>query len=147
MKLESHVTEAIQKIQAEAEDRMKEAVIEVRNHTIDKLSEPGKGRIYENYFFTDGSGQLRRGRKRNKPHQASAPGDAPTTDEGQLKQSIKWTLETSGREITGKVGTDKEYGAMLEFGTSKILPRPWLQKSFDESKDEVIAIFNKPMEL
>jgi len=134
MKLESHVTEAIQKIQAESLERMEKAVITVKNATVTKLSGQRKGRIYK----VPGS---------NRTYQASAAGEPPATRLGELKDSVKWTIETQGKEITGTVGTDKEYGAVLEFGSSKILPRPWLQKSFDESKDKVIEIFNRHMEL
>jgi len=137
MKLESHVTEAIQKIQAESLERMEKAVITVRNTTVKTLSgqrTPDPSRIYK---VPD----------TQRTYQASSPGEPPATRLGDLKDSVKWTIETQGKEITGKVGTDKEYGAVLEMGSSKILPRPWLQKSFDESKDEVIEIFNRHMEL
>jgi len=143
VKFESHITEAIQKIQAESLERMEKAVITVRDHTATKLTGQRTGRIYK----VPGT---------QRTYTASSPGEPPAIRLGDLKDSVKWTIETQGKEIIGKVGTDKEYGARLEFGyhdtDSKgrrynMAARPWLQKSFDETKDEVIAIFNRHMEL
>jgi hypothetical protein len=53
-------------------------------------------------------------------HQASAPGEAPAVDTSVLINSIQ--REVQGTE--GAVYTNQETAAMLEFGTSRMAPRP-----------------------
>ena len=55
-------------------------------------------------------------------HQASAPGQAPATDTGNLVSSIK--AESKG--LSGRVYSDIKYAFWLEFGTLKMEPRPFL---------------------
>ncbi len=97
------------------------------------ISGGGKsGRVYEYYYFTGPDGKLRQGRKRDKPHQASAPGQYPASDSGQLASSVAFILKDGGN--TALVGTNVKHGAYMEFGTSKIAPRPWLLPSFERAK-------------
>ena len=66
----------------------------------------------------------------SRTHQASAPGQYPASDTGRLMGSIN-------SEITPKeaiVGTNLVYGMYLEFGTSRMAPRPWLLPSFERAK-------------
>jgi phage gpG-like protein len=63
---------------------------------------------------------------RGMPHQASAPGQPPATDSGNLANSITFEKEPGSRPIYS-VGTDEAYGAYLEFGTMRIAERPWLR--------------------
>jgi len=71
----------------------------------------------------------------------SAPGEPPKTDTGRLVSSIKKTKLNSGFEYL--VGTNVKYGRYLEFGTNKILPRPWLQPTFLKNKKEIIKNINR----
>jgi len=61
--------------------------------------------------------------RRGSPHTASAPGQAPATDTGRLASSIRAARSLAGDHL---VGTALEYGRALEFGTSRMQPRPWL---------------------
>ena len=65
-----------------------------------------------------------------KGHHPSMPGSAPAVDTGALRQSITHSVEVdSSGNVTGYVGSiikNPPYGAYLEFGTSKMKPRPWL---------------------
>ena len=73
------------------------------------LQRPGSGRSY---------------RKGSVIHRASKPGDAPAVDTGRLVQSI------SAQQVTPfhwRVGTNLEYALLLEFGTAKIAPRPFMR--------------------
>jgi HK97 gp10 family phage protein len=54
-------------------------------------------------------------------HTASRAGEAPATDTGRLASSVTFTNTGKG---SAEVSTDVEYGAMLEFGTQAIEPRP-----------------------
>jgi hypothetical protein len=93
---------------------------------------PKSGRTYDTRFWTDGQGRLRRGEART-PHTASAPGEYPASDTGQLAGRVGMELP-SLTTMTGRVGTSVAYGPMLEFGTSKMAARPWLLPSFEKAK-------------
>jgi len=120
-----------------------EAVNELRNQTLEVLSQPGTGRTYTHYFWTDPQGRLRIGRPRWKPHTASAPGKPPTRDTSELAQSIKIAVEGEDKQIVGTVGTDKPYGKRLEYGTSKMAARPWLRPSAEKATEKIIQIFRR----
>ncbi|OGS40467.1 MAG: hypothetical protein A3K77_00520 [Euryarchaeota archaeon RBG_13_31_8] len=77
---------------------------------------------------------------RNIPHKASASGEPPAIDTGQLRNHVNHEIKIDGHKIIGKVGIiGKEvaqYAAYLEFGTTKIAPRPFLYKTiFEEQKN------------
>lgn len=57
----------------------------------------------------------------NITHTASRAGEAPATDTGRLASSIDYR-KTGAMSAT--VGSQVVYAAMLEFGTSRIGPRP-----------------------
>jgi hypothetical protein len=71
--------------------------------------------------------------RRGVSHQASAPGQYPASDRGILAGGVRMVMPTEA-SMTGQVGTNVAYGPHLEFGTSKIAPRPWLLPSFERAK-------------
>lgn len=80
-------------------------------------------------------------RRKSVTHQASAPGEPPKTDTGQLVRNV--TIENQGgMEYT--VGSRKgaPHGFWLEFGTRFIRPRPWLKPAFDKTIKKFRAMFN-----
>ena len=88
-------------------------------------------------FAVDG---IKRGPASGKPRgdgsSASAPGQYPMSDTGRLMGNIKTILATPAN-IRAKVGTNIIYGAYLEFGTSKMAARPWLERSFRQAAEGV----------
>ena len=68
--------------------------------------------------------------KPNRVHRASAAGEAPASDTGNLASSIKAII----RNDYAIVGTDQDYGFYLEFGTQSILERPWLRPARDKNE-------------
>lgn len=69
----------------------------------------------------------------------SDPFEAPHTDRGQLRRSIKFNYS----EGVGVVGTNLKYGFWLEFGTEHMAPRPWLAPAVMRSLKTVDGIFEK----
>ncbi len=126
--VEEHFDEAIAKIDNTAKDRMAQAVDEVRNTTLNTLSGQRSGRIYR----VPGT---------QRYYTASAPGEPPAVQLGDLRRSVKTEVEQEG--MVGFVGTDLLKGPMLEFGTRHIAPRPWLRISFEKSLDKVKEIFTR----
>ena len=67
---------------------------------------PATGRVY---------------RRRNVTHQASAPGEAPASDTGRLRNSVTFKRIN---DLTITVGSRLAYASYLEFGTRNIARRP-----------------------
>jgi len=117
-----------------------------------KLSQAGTGREYKTGFKGE----------RHATHRASVAGQPPAPDTGRLRASITHTVNKAistpytfrtGSGVTnlpdpgggkgmakGLVGTNVEYGAYLEFGTSRMAARPWLYSTIAEEADRVVGI-------
>lgn len=93
---------------------------ETQSHAIRGIQQgPKSGRTYSRGTVT---------------HQASAAGQYPATDTGRLVASVRYIMQGP---VDYVVGTNVEYGPMLEFGTSKMGARPWLLPSFELAKVNV----------
>lgn len=68
-------------------------------------------------------------------NQSSAPGEYPANQSGQLLGSIGY--EVSGRELRfgseGATNRGFDYAVGLHEGTSKMAPRPYLTKAYEEN--------------
>jgi HK97 gp10 family phage protein len=140
----TNISGVIKELDNFIKERMADACVVVRQRAIDSMREPKSGRVYDTYFYRDTQGRIRPVGKRGKPHQASAPGEPPAIDIGELVQSITFEISEGGK--VGAVGSDKKHGLYMEYGTSKVKPRPWLKPAFENSKDKITEIFTKPME-
>ena len=90
---------------------VRQAAANVRNATVQRIQRgPASGRVYGN-------------------HQASAPGEAPATDLGQLASSYFIAQEDDYSWI---VASPLPYARFLEFGTQNMEPRPHLPPSVEE---------------
>lgn len=85
-----------------------------------------------------------RGKNRDIKHRASAPGEAPATDTGNLVSKLKYMVHPDELKITigihGENWQDVPYARRLEWGGSDsrgiyIAPRPYLQPAFEANKD------------
>jgi HK97 gp10 family phage protein len=76
-------------------------------------------------------------------HQASAPGQPPATDTGQLVRSITMSVEGTEGEVVGVIRASAPYAAMLEFGTSNIAPRPYMQPGLESQRRKIEEMFRK----
>lgn len=113
---------------------VKEAAHGVQAHAkVAIRSGPKTGRIYElgesEVSFVTKAGKsvaftARKGKKA-KQHQASAPGEAPANEVGNLAAGIR--ARRTGK-LSAEVTVAAEYGATLEFGSAdgRIAPRPFL---------------------
>lgn len=126
----SNLPRTIQALKQTATARMVEATHAVRTQTLETLTGKRTGRRYRI------PGSIR-------TYIASAPGEPPAQRLGELRQSIKTEVEGKGENIVGRVGTEKDSGAMLEVGTKNIAARPWLRVSFEKSEDRVREIFSR----
>lgn len=58
-------------------------------------------------------------------------------DTGRLRASITHEVEKKGDEVTGRVGTNIEYGIYQEYGTSKMSASPFLRPSLEKNKGNI----------
>jgi len=94
-----------------------------------------RGEAIKSIQATSGGEQVTRYRKGGKPyaHTASAPGDAPNTDTGRLVSSILVDVKPFGIFV----GSTLQYAGHLEFGTSIMEPRPWLNPALESQRRAV----------
>ena len=79
-----------------------------------------------------------------RQHRASAPGQAPASDTGNLVSKI--IVKKEAGEV--KVQSNADYSKYLEYGTSKMLARPFLFPASEKSTAKIIqATFNKVVEV
>ena len=70
-----------------------------------------------------------------REHRASAPGQAPASDTGNLVSKI--VVRQKGANVTN-VESNANYSAFLEYGTSKMQPRPFMLPAFEKSKKPIL---------
>ena len=76
-----------------------------------------------------------------RSHRASAPGQAPASDTGNLVSKIRVKQKNPNTTI---VESGADYSAFLEYGTSKMQPRPFLFPAFEKSKEKITqAVFQR----
>lgn len=81
-------------------------------------------------------------------HHPSLPGNAPAPDTGTLMRSITHEIKQERDEVIGIVGStlrNPDYPKFLEFGTSKMKPRPWLSTAIEKSQNFMVQAFQKIM--
>ncbi len=121
------------------DDSLEHAAIETRDRASRSIMKgPKTGAVYTDVFATINGKVVPVKSRADVPnlgavHQASAPGQAPATDTGRLANSIAWAPVQGGYAV----GTGEDYGRWLELGTSRILPRPWLQPAAQEAADNL----------
>ena len=70
-----------------------------------------------------------------REHRASAPGQAPASDTGNLVSKI--IVKQKDANVTN-VESNANYSAYLEYGTSKMEARPFMLPAFEKSKKPIL---------
>lgn len=73
-------------------------------------------------------------------HVPSLPGDPPMNDTGVLRSHIE---VTQPEPLKVEISSNAPYSAALEFGTSKMLARPFMAPAARSKKKEVVALVRK----
>ena len=71
----------------------------------------------------------------SRTHTASAPGQAPASDTGNLVRNIK--VIQVNQDVT-QVASGARYSKELEFGTSKMRARPFMFPAYKMSQDKIL---------
>lgn len=114
-------------VQREVALALRRGGLAIENRAAQGIIDPPKtGRVYRS-----------RGRKGAK-HRASAPGQFPAADTGELHQSLTTVPTKNGPDVIQvNTGANAPYAEALELGTSKMAPRPFMQPSFDENEAKI----------
>ena len=76
-----------------------------------------------------------------REHRASAPGQSPASDTGNLVSKI--IVKQKSSDVV-HVESNADYSAFLEYGTSKMQPRPFMFPAFEKSKKPIVdAVFKR----
>jgi hypothetical protein len=134
-----HLDEAVMKNVAEALQRSAE---NVRNRAVMGIAKgPKTGRVYTHRFpSVFAGGRMRAVDKRARPHTASAPGEYPAADTGNLQNSI-FTDEfvEEGVHMKAEVWADAEYAKPLEYKPVWKGGRPFLRRALMEESGPALT--------
>lgn len=81
----------------------------------------------------------------NKYHRVSDPGAEAgvPVDTGALQASIQKSVEVKRNSVVGRIWTSLFYAKFMEYGTSKIAPRPFMRPAITLTRDAIKAMFAK----
>lgn len=74
-----------------------------------------------------------------KSHTPSKPGEPPNNDTGNLADDANIRSERTGL-TEAEVSSNATYSAALEFGTSKMAARPFMQPAADKNRKKATAL-------
>lgn len=133
------------------------AVNELRNAELEVLDGQRSGKVYKKpgtygkpnkrtrKLMGDYGHKLRDGQL----YTASAPGEPPARRNGDLR--MHWNGEVKGgaasaggTSITVELESQEHYAGYLENGTSKMAPRPFVDKIKEKAAPEIKRIFSEP---
>ena len=108
---------------------LERATNEVRNQAVESISRGAKSGITAIRYNP------------RRVHTASATGQAPASDTGFLVSQISTEVKMSINGGVGSVVSAAPYSAPLEFGTSIMGARPFLQPALRKSRGKIQRIF------
>ena len=111
--------------------KMNRSVDIVRNHVVESIQRGAKsGETYELY-------------NPRRTHTASAPGQPPATDTGFLVSNVSTQVKTQGKKVIGQIVSSAPYSVHLEFGTTNMKARPFMQPALEKNKRKIQRIFGE----
>ena len=121
-------TKALEKVKEDLENNMQEILLGggqlIRGEAIRSIQSGAKsGKTYKRYNPT-------------RTHKASAPGEAPASDTGFLVSNIR----VKDQKDLVQVRSEASYSKFLEYGTSKMLARPFLFPAMEKSKPKIAQV-------
>ena len=109
---------------------------QVRSTAVRSIQAQSNGATYDSIFRTINGQAIpvgpRAGNNLSATHTASAPGDPPNSDTGNLASSIHMN---PGR-LQAVVFSNMKYAPYLEFGTQNMAERPFLWPAARQNEDE-----------
>lgn len=112
------------------------AVNAMRNAELEVLKGQRSGRVYRKPFS-------------RATYMASAPGESPARRTGNLRmhwngQVNSKSSSSGGVAIVAELESQESYASHLENGTSRMAPRPFVEKIKQEATPEIQKIYSEP---
>ena len=117
------------------DNRIKEYVTRgtmmVQNTAKQSILAGGTGKTYQKY-------------EPRRTHTASAPNQPPASDTGFLVSQITMNVDvkTNGT-VVGQIISAAPYSAALEFGTTQMTERPFMQPALEKNRRKIQSMFKK----
>lgn len=103
----------------------------VQNTAKQSIMKGGTGRIYEKY-------------EPRRSHRASAPNQPPASDTGFLVSNITMDVDVKADgSVVGQIISSAPYSKHLEYGTTTMTERPFMQPALQKNKRKIQAMFKK----
>lgn len=111
------------------------AVNALRTAELEVLKGQRSGRVYRKYPY-------------KTTYTASAPGEPPARRTGNLRMHWNGQVKTGkssggGIEVTAELESGEKYAAALEKGTSKMAPRPFVERIKEKAMPEIEKIYRE----
>lgn len=111
------------------------AVNAIRNAELEVLKGKRNGRVYRKHPF-------------KSTYKASAPGEPPARRTGNLRLHWNGNVKTSGGnggvEVIAELEAQESYAGYLENGTSRMAPRPFVDRITEKATPEIEKIYSEP---
>ena len=125
----SRSAEVIKDYTSDAKQLVGRAANLVRNTAVESILQGAKsGVTYSKY-------------NPRRTHTASAAGEPPASDTGYLANNILVNIDADGFGASGESRAD--YSSFLEFGTSKMAARPFMQPALEENRAKIKRLQNQ----
>ena len=103
----------------------------VQNTAKESILKGGTGRLYEKY-------------EPRRSHRASAPNQPPASDTGFLVSQITMDVDVKPNgTVVGQIISAAPYSKALEFGTTQMTERPFMQPALEKNKRKIERMFKK----
>ena len=103
----------------------------VQNTAKESILKGGTGRSYEKY-------------EPRRTHRASAPNQPPASDTGFLASQITMDVDVkSNGTVVGQIISSAPYSKALEFGTTQMTERPFMQPALEKNRRKIERMFKK----
>ena len=103
----------------------------VRNTAVTSIQSGGSGETVQKY-------------KPRRLHTQSAPNQPPASDTGFLVSNISTEVKTfKNGMVVGKIISAAPYSKHLEFGTTNMTERPFMQPALEKNKHKIKRLFKE----
>ncbi|MCX4294323.1 MAG: hypothetical protein OSJ56_09745 [Prevotella sp.] len=134
--IQEKIDRKVESVNNQAVSRGTQAVNALRNAELEVLKGQRSGRVYR------------------KPHSkasytASAPGEPPARRTGNLRlhwngKVIKERTSGGGLNITAELESQEPYAGILEHGSRRMAPRPFLERIKQKAMPKIKRIYSRP---
>ena len=151
-RLDIVLSEMTDQIRHQIESRSYRVANELRNSAQEVLRGQRHGRRYK----VPGTYKRQRDKtdgkmKNGRYYTASAPGEPPAVRTGAFRQSWRPTAHVVYGQYISRIESDTmtdngkyNLGQILENGTSRMAPRPYVDRILDKTEPEAVRIYSEP---